>query len=700
MEKLILVKTLKELEALRAYLADKDFIAVDTETTGVTKDSEVIGFSVSAEVDVGYYVVLSYWDVLNKTMIYLETCTGAKDFLQSLVDKSLIMHNAVFDCWMIENNFKAPLMPSVHTDTMILAHLLDENRSCGLKELALSIFGEDSNKEQLEMKESVSKNGGILTKTKYELYKADADLIGRYGAKDTILTLKLFYHLVPQLYEQGLDKFFYEEESMPLLRGPTYELNTTGLAIDNERLQILKKQLEADCLEAQSYIYKEVFPDVKDKYPGTGKSNVFNVGSSGQRAWLLFIQLENPFYKLTKEGRNLCKGLGIKIPYTPGAKREFIRVVTEAKGQVYDEGKYDWKKKKMGAPKKVRDVWYYLACGKASLQKLAPKYKWVERFLKYSKDLKILNTYVTGIEPLIQYGIIRPSFLQHGTTSGRYASRHPNYQNLPKDDKRVKTFVVSRPGKVFVGADHAQLEPRVFASVSQDKALMGCFASGEDFYSVVGAPIHGKTDCSLFKDDHNGFAVLYPKLRDQSKIIALATPYGRNAAQMADELGIEIDEAQALIDSYFAAYPAVEAMMLESHELAKRDGVVYSIYGRPRRMPEAMKITEIYGNASHSELPYEQRNMLNLAMNHRVQSSAASIMNRGAILCHKMIQEKGWKDVKILLQVHDELVLEGPEELAQEMSQVLKFAMENAVTLPGVALVAKPKVAKNLAELK
>ncbi len=160
-----------------------------------------------------------------------------------------------------------------------------------------------------------------------------------------------------------------------------------------------------------------------------------------------------------------------------------------------------------------------------------------------------------------------------------------------------------------------------------------------------------------------------------------------------------------LIDKYFAAYPKVELMMLESHEEVKAKGVVYSLYGRPRRIPEAMNIVEIYGHVSHSELPYSARTLLNLAMNHRVQSTASSVMNRGLIRFARRRKELAktnplWAEVKIVLQVHDEGVLEGPESLASEMVPVLKDSMENAVILPGVALVAEPKIANNLADLK
>jgi DNA polymerase-1 len=705
MEQLHIIRTKEGLEELARYISDKDFVAFDTETDGVDKESRIIGFSVCADVEVGYYVILSYWDVDSQKLLDLETKAGAKAFLEALCGKQLIMQNAGFDCSMVQNNFGVDLMPSLHTDTMILAHLLDENRPCGLKELGVVLFGEDARKEQVEMKESVHKNGGQLTKASYELYKADADLIARYGAKDAILTLKIFYAMVPDLFEQKLDAFFYDDESMPLLRGPTYELNTTGLRVDPEKLQTLKSTLEAEILEAKAFVYKEITPHVRDKYPGTGKTNQFNINSGQQLAWLLFHRLDNEFNLLSEQGRELCKAMELRLPYAAGAKRDFVRVVTENKGRIWKEASFNPATKKMGRPKVVADPWTYMATGKATLQLLAPKYKWVTKLLELRKAEKLLSTYVLGIQGRMRYNIIRPSFLQHGTTSGRYSSRYPNFQNLPRDDKRVKACIVSRPGKVFVGADYSQLEPRVFASVSQDETLMGCFARGEDFYSVVGAPIFEKGSLSLFKNEENSFAKKYPDLRDKSKVIALATPYGRTAMQQAAAMGIPVDHSRELIERYFSAYPKVELMMLESHEQAKANGVVYNLYGRPRRIPEAKKIKKVFGNTPHAELPYQIRSLLNLAMNHRVQSTGASVMNRAAIAFWRKCRENEkqdprWSEVRIVLQVHDELIAEGPEALAELIVDALKDAMENTVTLPGVSLQAEPKIANNLADLK
>lgn len=717
MEQLKIIKTLSELEGLKAYLADKDFVAFDTETDGVEKESHIIGFSVCADINLAYYVVLAHWDVASEQLIFLETQQGAKSAIECLIGKNLIMQNAPFDCSMVENNYKVKLMPWVHTDTMILGHLLNENRQNGLKERGVELFGEDAAAEQRAMKESVYANGGVLTKEKYELYKADADLIAYYGAKDAILTLKLFYHDVEKLYEEGLDQFFYEEESMPLLRGPTYDMNTTGLRVDPEKLQVLKASLTAECVEARAYIEKEVYPHVKEKYPGTGKTNHFNINASQQLAWLLYFVLDNEFTVLTKGGREMCKKIGVKPPYAPGAKREFIRMCIERKGEVYEAGhkagkdhvctkdcinKKTGKKKRV---KKIEDPWKYIAAGKASLGKLAPKYKWVERLLEYKKAEKLLGTYVEGIQSRMVYNIIRPSFLQHGTTSGRYSSKKPNFQNLPRDDKRVKGCIVARPGKVFVGADYSQLEPRVFASVSGDERLMASFKNGDDFYSVIGAEVFNKLGCSLKKDDKNSFAKLFPMERHYSKQFGLASTYGATAFRLSAITGLSTEEMSDALNSYFTRFHSVRQFMLTAHQEAMTTGRVLSLFGRPRRMPLAMVIPKLFGPVSHEELPYEYRNILNLAVNHKIQSTGASIVNRAAIAFWKSCREleavdPSWTEVKIVLQVHDELVAECPQSLAQDVKDLLKHCMESAADLPGVSLEAEPNIASNLAELK
>lgn len=681
------------IQDLIIYLKDKEYIAFDTETTGLNKRDQVIGISICAEESIAYYIILQEWsvsdNVLNTT--YLED--SVEVLLNNLKSKNLIAHNSVFDCMMIESNFGIKLIDSIHTDTLLAAHLVNENRRVGLKELGSTIFGESATDEAIKMKQSILDNGGKITKTSYELYKADAYLIGEYGAKDAWLTYKLFLELVPQLEEQGLTSFFYDEESMPLLKGPTYQLNTTGLQVDTKALLTLKNTLIAECAEAKTFIETEIKPYIIEKYPGTTKKNTFNFSSNMQLSWLLFNQLKLEFNTLTKEGKKVCKSLGLKLPYVRGQKNAFIQSCLTASGGAYQpEAIVNGKKVRA---KKIAEPWKYIMVDKETLTKLAHKYKWIEVLLSYQRKIKILNTYVNGIEGKVSYGVIQPSFLQHGTSSGRYSSRTPNFQNLPRDDQRVKHCIVSRPGKTFVSADYSQLEPRIFAYYSKDEKLMNAFNGNTDFYSVVGIEVYDKFDALPIKDGHpDAFGTKYKKLRQDAKVFTLAKAYGANAFRLAPLLGKSVEDTQDIIDKYLESFPGVKSMMLEAHGLAKEKGFVTNLFGRPRRLPQAIYIPK---DAEHDELPYEERSLLNLATNHRIQSTAASIINRAAIRFHSLIKE-AQIDAVLILQVHDELVAECAVEDADNVATLLRYAMENTTVLEGMPLEAIPRVSNTLAK--
>lgn len=698
MEKLIIIRKEEDLQQLIDVIDNNEYLAYDTETVNVDYNTQIIGFSLAADTNTGYYVVLSAWEPLAKVLKDTGLKEVCKPIIAALAKKQLIMQNGIFDCEKTLYNFGVDLMPALHTDTMLLAHLLDENRPCGLKELAVSIFGEDSAKEQAEMKASVAANGGQLTKTCYELYKADPELIAKYGAKDSILTMKMFHHLVPELLEQELDKFFYDEETMPLVKGPTYDLNTVGLRVDADKLQQFKSQLQLDIAEAKAFINTETQKSVADKYPGTSKAKTFNIGSNQQLAWLLYGKLDNDFHKLTEGGRELCRALSIKIPYAIADKRRFIR-------ECVSNFEREYRVPGCTKAKKVREPWAYIECGKEALGKLAPRYKWVAKLLELKKNEKLLSTYVEGIQDRLQYGVIRPSFLQHGTTSGRYSSRHPNFQNLPRKDKRIKACILPRPGKVFIGADYSQLEPRVFASFSGDERLQAAFKSGDDFYSVAGIETFEKYECTPQREGApDAFGVRFPELRDISKVIVLASTYGANGYQLSPIVKKKSEETQEIIDLYFEKFPKVKQFQLQCHKQAKENGYVVNLFGRPRRMPKAMAIPELFGKTKHEDLPYEWRNLLNLAVNHPVQSTGASIVNRAAIAMYRKFREaealdSGWKDVRIVLQVHDSLIVEAPECLAKEVAVIMQDTMENTVTIPNVKLEAKPLIGKSLAEV-
>lgn len=687
METLKLVKTEEELkDIIDNYVCKFDLFAVDTEATGLTEADDIIGISICAESNYAIYVILKQWIPEKQQLEDVISLDKAKELVISLCDKKILMHNAIFDCKLIKRCLGVDMMPSIKVDTLILSHLLDENRSNRLKDLGCQFFGADVKKEQEEMAASVVKNGGVAKLNKkssnIEMYKADADIIGKYGAKDALLTFNLAMLLVEQLAEnQDLWKFFFDDESMPLLKGPTYEMNTTGLKVDVHKLDKLEADLRYELLKLEESIYNDIYPYVKDEYPDTNKKNKFNINSPSQFSWLLFIKLGQEYKKLTPAGRELAKQLMGKIPYTISTKKQFIK-------KLQDKGKKAEK---------------YIAADKAVINQLKDKYQWLENFLTYKRLDKLQKTYVKGIKDRIRYGVIHPSFLQHGTTSGRYSSKDPNFQNLPRDDKRIKECIVARPNKVFVGADYSQLEPRVFAYYSQDWALMKCFENGDDFYSIIGARVYGKEGISLKKDEKDSFAKKYNTLRQNAKIIGLSATYGTTAYKMIDAATTEeghrmsIEECQHIIDTYFEEFPGVKAFMDGSHKEVVKNGYVNNLFGRPRRIPEA-KILQNYGKFSHHNLDYSLRNLLNLAVNHKVQSTGASIINRAAIALHSRLK-KEVPNAKLVLQVHDSLVAECDEKDGELVASIMKDCMENTCQLEGVKLEAEPQIGKNLGEV-
>lgn len=349
--------------------------------------------------------------------------------------------------------------------------------------------------------------------------------------------------------------------------------------------------------------------------------------------------------------------------------------------------------------KKIKDPWCYTMADKATLVKLQEKREWIKRLLEYKRKMKILTTYVVGIEERVKYGIISPSFLQHGTTSGRYSSRNPNFQNLPRDDKRVKAIITARPGKVFVGADYSQLEPRVFAYFSKDKRLLTAFEGTDDFYSVIGIAVYDKHDCVPSKDEGtNSFRTKYKSLRDDIKKFALAAVYGATPNRLSSITGKSVDGITQDLENYFTEFEGVAEMMKRAHAHAKKHGEVKSLFGRPRRMPQAKKFDAIYGPLDHAELPYEARNVLNLAVNHTIQSTGASIVNRAAIAFDNNRKIAGI-DCLLVVQVHDSLVIECNEADAENVALLLQDAMENTTQLEGIALEAIPKIGKSLADV-
>jgi DNA polymerase I len=288
--------------------------------------------------------------------------------------------------------------------------------------------------------------------------------------------------------------------------------------------------------------------------------------------------------------------------------------------------------------------------------------------LEYRTLEKIRSTYVDVLPGLVdpRDGRIHTTFHQTQTATGRLSSSGPNLQNIPiRTDlgRRIRSGFVAEKGHLFVGADYSQVELRLLAHLSGCRTLIRTFLAGED--------VHTATACSIF-----GISPLEvtPENRRKAKIINFGILYGMSPFGLSRELGIGGRQAKRYIDQYFARYPGVQIFFDRVKELARKDGYVYTILGRRRIIRDI--------NSQNRTLREAAERM---AVNTPIQGSAADIIKLAMIRVDRDFRRRGMA-ARLVLQVHDELVVEASEREAEEAGRMLREAME------GVARLAVPLV--------
>jgi DNA polymerase-1 len=304
----------------------------------------------------------------------------------------------------------------------------------------------------------------------------------------------------------------------------------------------------------------------------------------------------------------------------------------------------------------------------------------VEAVLSYREVAKLLNTYVEVLPSLVDAGTgrLHTSFMQTGTATGRLSSRDPNLQNIPirtPEGKRIRAaFVPRSPDWVILSADYSQIELRMLAHLSGDPALCAAYREGQDIHAATASAIFGVTPEQVTSE-----------MRRQSKVVNFGVLYGMTAFRLARDLGIERSAAKTFIDGYFGLYGTVKDWIDGIVQAARAEGAVHTITGRRRVIPGI-------GSHDHTERQMAER----MAVNSPVQGSAADLIKISMIRLHHRIQ-KDKLPLKMLLQVHDELVLECPREFAAEGARIVKEEMENAFVLK-VPLIAQVGQGKNWLE--
>ena len=311
------------------------------------------------------------------------------------------------------------------------------------------------------------------------------------------------------------------------------------------------------------------------------------------------------------------------------------------------------------AGKKTRTGW---STDAETLEKLRHDHDIIPAVLDWRKVTKLKSTYVEGLTKTVEAdGRIRSTFHQTVTATGRLSSADPNLQNLPvrrEDGSEIRRCFTAQPGWVLVDADYSQIELRVLAHVADDRAMQEAFASGEDFHAVTASQVF-----------HVPLSEVTPKLRSAAKAVNFGIVYGISAWSLADDIKVSVGEAQEYIDAYLARYTGVKAYMDSVKADAEKNGFVTTLYGRKRAIPEL--------KASNFNLrSFGQR----AAMNTPIQGAAADIIKLAMIRVEDRLRREGFR-ARLILQVHDELIVEAPENERETVTLLLKEEMEAAAGL-------------------
>ncbi len=313
------------------------------------------------------------------------------------------------------------------------------------------------------------------------------------------------------------------------------------------------------------------------------------------------------------------------------------------------------------------------------LEQLAKKHELPALILRYRTLTKLLTTYVDKLSLLQDptTGRIHSSFNQAVTATGRLSSSDPNLQNIPirtEEGGRIRGAFVPGEGLMFLSADYSQIDLRVLAHYSQDTALLTAFRSGEDIHARTAAEIFGVSPLLITSE-----------MRRVAKSINFGIVYGMSSFGLGNQLDIGRKEAQRFIDSYFHLYTGVEKFMQDIVINAREKGYVTTLLGRRRTVPEINSKNKVRRD-------FAER----IAINTPIQGTAADIIKLAMIRCEKAIMENGLS-ARMLLQVHDELVFELPEEELEPTRLIIKEAMEHALEID-VPLVVNFVVGTSLAK--
>ena len=757
----VTVNSKETIKELLQHIRDSEYVAYDTETDSLNpRKGTIIGFSISGQIGKGFYMPIKVYrdGALHDIEIEGKTANDlGKSIISKLLDKKLIMHNASFDIRFTKGYYGINLLPALYADTGLLVHTVKEEGAFGygnpfgLKPIAMMVQKEigldvekEANEEQLALKASIKANGGQISKENFEIFKADQEILAQYAAADTDLTLRIYFHFIQILKQEGLEKFFFEEEVMPLYKEVTIPMEEHGVRLNIPLIQETKANIESDLAKYGEMVVEELLKEPKirswvidravEAYPPKSK------GTFTQR---LLEQANVNLVKSEKTGKfTLNKSTVASMPES--TIKDFLmtgEVSYLTKDQIVrtslslwkddNDGKFFNIQSKDQLGKIAFDVLGLTPLssttkGKAQfdedmIQSISDKYVWAKYLRIYNKLTKIKSAYIDRFLDQSEDGRFYPYFKQNGTVSGRYGS---DLQQLPKplepgQDEQIvmdytnviRAFFICDDGYKLLDTDYQSLEPRIFAAVAGDQGLKDIFSNGWDFYSTIAIKTEKLEGVSPDTKAPNFLKKVDPVKRQTAKSYSLGIAYGMSGYALAMTLDIPAKEADRLVEGYLEGFPDLKRWREDSRTFVKANGYIKNKVGRIRHLPVAKEIYESmgdklmdwrvrkdlereYGVDQVNSLYRDYRNALNNCLNFQIQSFAASVVNRAAVQINRNFRKENIRG-QVIAQIHDQLICQVHEDDTKRACEIVRECMENTTRLDGVDLIAEPEVTVN-----
>lgn len=628
------VETIRTPERLKEYMdhcKQSGEYVLDVETTGLDIYNDIlVGICLYTPGETSAYVPFNHTDLQNVRVADQMSEEQVSDIvIPYLQDQELkcINHNIKFDNKKLAWDWKQ-IIVNIYWDTLIAGYVLNENEPHGLKPLY--------NKYILHGKGSSEDYGDLFEGIPFNYVPIEVATV--YGANDGFKTYALYKFQAQYLREdhprEDFRKMYYvfREVEMPLIPLCT-DMEMRGVEIREDFAKELSEDFNKEMVEVEAkcdaYVeqFKQYILDHNNLMrltKGTCKINY----SSPQQVAALFYDI----FKLRSVSRKEPRGTGDKI---------IQKFLSTAK-------KKDTKKSREFA-------------------------EFLENYQRFKEIKKLLGTYVDKIpqvkEPKIN--AVYTTYNQYGAKTGRFSSSDTvskiNLQNIPSKEKRIRKIFKARDGYKLVGGDFSQIEPRVLAFLSGDESMINAYKEGKDLYAIMGSQVYQLPyeDCREFYPDGTVNAEGKHR-RTTMKSVLLGIMYERGATAIGEQFNKSAEWAQQLIDNFYKSFPKINQYRLKIENMAETYGYVTTITGRKRRLPD-MQLED------KDDYRYQEAHRQSL--NSVIQGSSADIMKLSMIAIYNDPRYKAL-DCHMIITVHDELIMEVPEDHIKEGAELLVGTMK------------------------